>query len=66
MDSADLAAKAETEARDRALANHKTKTGVSSLNCRICDEPIPETRRRLLVTDLCVDCATIEEKRKRA
>ena len=29
------------------------------------EEPVPEARRKLLVTDLCVDCATIEEKRNR-
>ncbi|XKM14251.1 TraR/DksA C4-type zinc finger protein [Orbaceae bacterium ac157xtp] len=63
MDNADLAAKVEIETRERALANHQTKTGVSSLNCCICDEPIPEVRRRLLTTDLCVDCALIEEKK---
>lgn len=65
MDSADLAAKAETESRERAIANHHTKTGVSSLYCKLCEEPIPEARRKLLVTDLCVECATIEEKRNR-
>lgn len=65
MDSADLAAKAETETRERALSNHQTKTGVSSLYCQLCGEPIPEARRKLLVTNLCVDCAEIEEKRNR-
>lgn len=64
MDNADLAAKAEIEARERALANHPVKTGVSRIYCQICGEPIAEARRKLLVTDLCIECAEIEEKRK--
>ena len=64
MDNADMASTLENEARERAIAKHHTKTGISSLYCRLC-EPISETRRKLLVTDLCVDCATIEEKRNR-
>ncbi|MBI0036718.1 TraR/DksA C4-type zinc finger protein [Gilliamella sp. B14384H2] len=65
MDNADLATTAEMEALDRALAKHQTKTGVSSLYCRICEEPIAEERRKVLVTDLCIECASIEEKRNK-
>lgn len=65
MDNADLATTAEMEALDRALAKHQTKTGVSSLYCRICEEPIAEERRKALVTDLCIECASIEEKRNK-
>lgn len=65
MDSADLAAWYETESRERALAKHQTKIGISSLHCRLCNEPIPESRRKVIVTDLCIDCAKIEEKRNR-
>lgn len=65
MDNADRASTLENDARERAIAKHHTKTGISSLYCRLCDEPISETRRKLLVTDLCVDCAMIEEKRNR-
>lgn len=64
MDNADLASTVEMETRERALANHPVKTGVSSIYCQICGEPIAEARRKLLVTDLCIDCAEIEEKRK--
>ena len=55
----------EAETRERAIEKHKTKTGSSSLYCRVCGEVIAEKRRQLLVTDLCVDCAMIEEKRNR-
>lgn len=65
MDSADLAAKAETEARERILAKHQAKIGVSSLYCRICEDPIGEERRKLIVTDLCIECAAMEEKRNK-
>lgn len=65
MDNADIASTLENDARERAIAKHHAKTGISSLYCRLCEEPIPEARRKLLVTDLCVDCAMIEEKRNR-
>ncbi|MDF7669870.1 TraR/DksA C4-type zinc finger protein [Orbaceae bacterium ESL0721] len=65
MDNADLAARYEMENREHALAKHKIKTGISSLYCRLCNEPIPESRRQIIVTDLCIDCAAIEEKRNR-
>ena len=65
MDNADLATTAEMEALYRALEKHQTKTGVSSLYCRICEEPIAEERRKALVTDLCIECASIEEKRNK-
>jgi len=35
------------------------------LYCRICEEPIAEERRKALVTDLCIECASIEEKRNK-
>ena len=63
MDNADIASTLENDARERALAKHHAKKGISSLYCRLCEEPIPEARRKLLVTDLCIDCAKIEEKR---
>ncbi|OCG67023.1 TraR/DksA C4-type zinc finger protein [Gilliamella sp. Fer4-1] len=65
MDNADLATTAEMEALDRALAKHQAKTEVSRLYCRICEEPIAEERRKALVTDLCIECASIEEKRNK-
>lgn len=64
MDNADLASIVEMEARERILAKHQAKTGVSSLYCRICEEPIAEERRQSIVTDLCIECAALEEKRK--
>lgn len=63
MDNADLASTVEIEARERILAKHQEKIGVSSLYCRICEEPIAEARRKLIVTDLCIECAAMEEKR---
>ncbi|OCG47920.1 hypothetical protein A9G35_03170 [Gilliamella sp. Choc5-1] len=65
MDNADLATTAEMETLNRALAKHQAKTGVSSLYCRISEEPIAEERRKALVTDLCIECASIEEKRNK-
>ena len=65
MDNADIASTLENDARERPIAQHQTKTGISSLYCRLCEETIHEARRKLLVTDLCVDCAMIEEKRNR-
>lgn len=44
MDNADLASTVEMEARERILAKHQAKTGVSSLYCRICEELIAEAR----------------------
>ncbi|QHJ84407.1 MAG: hypothetical protein [Caudoviricetes sp.] len=65
MDNADLASTVEMEARERILAKHQAKAGVSSLYCRICEEPIAKERRKALVTDLCIECASIEEKRNK-
>lgn len=65
MDNADLASTVEMEARERILAKHQAKAGVSSLYCRVCGEVIAEKRRQLLVTDLCFECAVIEEKRNK-
>lgn len=65
MDNADLASTVEMEARERILAKHQAKAGVSSLYCRICEEPIAEERRKLVVTDLCIECAALEEKRNK-
>ena len=65
MDNADLASTVEMEAREQILAKHQAKAGVSSLYCRICEEPIAEERRKILVTDLCIGCAEIEEKRNK-
>ncbi|MWP46274.1 TraR/DksA C4-type zinc finger protein [Gilliamella sp. Pas-s27] len=65
MDNADLASTVEMEARERILAKHQAKTGVSRLYCRICEEPIAEERRKLVVTDLCIECAALEEKRNK-
>ncbi len=55
----------EAETRERAIEKHKIKTGLSSLYCRVCGEIIAEKRRQLLVTDLCFECAVIEEKRNK-
>lgn len=65
MDNADIASTLENDARERAIANHQVRTGVSSFYCRICEEPIAEKRRTVLVTDLCIGCAEIEEKRNK-
>lgn len=65
MDNADIASTFENDARERAIAMHHAKTGISSLYCRICEEPIAEKRRKVLVTDLCIGCAEIEEKRNK-
>lgn len=65
MDNADLASTVEMETRERILTKHQAKIGVSSLYCRICEDPIAEERRKLIVTDLCIECAAMEEKRNK-
>ena len=60
-DFADLAAEREQEIRDDALAAHARRAGdsdrLSAVLCRVCEEPLPEARRRALPgVQTCRDC----------
>lgn len=47
------------------VASHKPLySGVSLEFCKLCDEPIPERRRKGLPgVDICVDCASAKERK---
>ncbi len=60
-DFADLAAEREAEIRADALAEHARRGGwperLSAVLCGVCDEPIPEARRRAVPgVQTCIDC----------
>jgi phage/conjugal plasmid C-4 type zinc finger TraR family protein len=49
-----------------AIKLRKQYAGVSNEFCEECEEPIPETRRKLLPgITLCVECAELSEKLSR-
>lgn len=65
MDNVDLASELEIEQRQQAMDKHKKSIGVSSLMCFECGEPIPESRRKIIVTNLCIGCQHLKEKRSK-
>lgn len=46
-----------------ARARSANPRGVSAAVCELCGDPIPEARRRAVVTTMCVECAEIEGRR---
>ena len=69
-DDTDRATQREEEQRSDALARvaRKRLTGESATHCQgwHCGEPIPQARREALPgVQLCIDCAQIEENKKK-
>lgn len=63
----DRAQAREEEMRRDALAEHARRTqsvmGDSALECVLCDEPIPEGRRRALPgVQFCLECQAFSER----